>query len=88
MKAVVGGVIAGVIAALSAGQLLSSFLYGVEARDPATIAAVVILLLAVGAAACWLPARRASRIDPLIALRHERWSRRSAPAALSRVRLY
>ena len=56
---------------LIAGQLLSSFLFGVGARDPATISAVVILLLGVAAIACWIPARRASRIDPMIALRYE-----------------
>ena len=71
MKPVLGGLLLGVLAALWAGQLLSSFLFGVGARDPATISAVVLLLLAVAAGACWIPARRASRIDPMIALRYE-----------------
>jgi ABC-type antimicrobial peptide transport system permease subunit len=71
MKPVVGGLLAGILAAVWAGQLLSSFLFGIGPRDPATIAAVVMLLLGVAAMACWIPARRASRIDPLIALRYE-----------------
>ena len=60
-----------VLAALWAGQLLSSFLFGVGARDPATISVVVVLLLGVAAGACWVPARRASRIEPIAALRYE-----------------
>jgi putative ABC transport system permease protein len=71
MKPVLGGSLIGVLAALWAGQLLRSFLFGVGARDPATISAVVILLLGVAAVACWLPARHASRIDPMLALRYE-----------------
>lgn len=71
MKPVVAGLGVGVLGALWARQLLSSFLFGVGARDPATISAVVILLLGVAALACWVPARRASRIDPLVALRYE-----------------
>lgn len=71
MKPVLGGLLTGVLAALWAGQLLSGLLFGVAARDPATISAVVILLLGVAAGACWIPARRASRIDPMIALRYE-----------------
>ena len=71
MKPVLGGLLLGVFAALWAGQLLSSFLFGVGARDPVTIAAVVILLSGVAAGACWVPARRASRIQPAIALRYE-----------------
>ncbi len=71
IKPVLGGLLLGVLAALWAGQLLTSFLFGVGARDPATISSVVILLLGVAAVACWIPARRASRIDPMIALRYE-----------------
>lgn len=71
MKPVLGGLLLGVLAALWAGRLLSSFLFGVGARDPVTISAVVILLLGVAAGACWVPARRASRIEPMIALRYE-----------------
>jgi predicted permease len=71
IKPVLGGLLLGVLAALWAGQLLSSFLFGVGARDAATISSVVILFLGVAAVACWIPARRASRIDPMIALRYE-----------------
>jgi putative ABC transport system permease protein len=71
IKPVLGGLTLGVLAALWAGQLLNSFLFGVGARDPATICSVMILLLGVAAIACWIPARRASRIDPMIALRYE-----------------
>lgn len=71
MKPVLGGLLLGVLAALWAGRLLSSFLFGVGARDPVTISAVVILLLGVAAGACWVPARRAARIEPMIALHYE-----------------
>jgi putative ABC transport system permease protein len=71
MRPVVAGLILGVMGALGAGALLSSLVFGVGARDPQTIAAVTIVLALVAAAACWIPARRASRIDPADALRYE-----------------
>jgi putative ABC transport system permease protein len=71
IRPVFGGLLAGVAAALAAGQLIRSFLFGTEARDPAAISAVVLILLLVAAVACWAPARRASRIDPMAALRNE-----------------
>jgi predicted permease len=71
MRAVIGGLAAGVAGALAATRLLSSMLYGVEPSDPITFAAVVLLLAAVALVASWLPARRATRVDPVIALRAE-----------------
>jgi predicted permease len=71
MQPVLGGLLLGVLGSLWAGQLLSSLIYGIGARDPGTICAVMIVLSGVAAAACWIPARRASRIDPASALRYE-----------------
>jgi ABC-type antimicrobial peptide transport system permease subunit len=71
MRPVVVGLAAGLGGALLAGRLIASQLYGVAADDPVTISAVALLLLAVGAGACWVPARRAMRIDPMRALRFE-----------------
>ena len=65
------GIAIGLAGALAMGRAISSLLYGVGASDPATFAAVSITLLAVAAAACYFPARRAMKIQPLIALRHE-----------------
>ncbi len=65
------GVALGLALAFAAGRLLAGFLYGVSARDGWTMAAVAALLLASGAAAAWLPARRASRVDPMESLRAE-----------------
>jgi len=65
------GVGIGVVAALSAGSVLRSFLYGVVPYDAATIIGVCLLLLACGLFASYIPARRASRIDPIKALRWE-----------------
>jgi putative ABC transport system permease protein len=52
-------------------HLLSSFLFGVPPADPATFAAVALVLSAVALFACYIPARRAMRVDPAVALRHE-----------------
>ena len=59
----------GAIAALALSSLLSKMLYGVVATDPPTYVAVAVALIAVSAAAAWLPARRATAIDPMVALR-------------------
>ncbi|HJZ97322.1 MAG TPA: FtsX-like permease family protein, partial [Candidatus Solibacter sp.] len=71
VRPVILGLTAGVVAALFTGQLIRSFLFGTQSYDPAAISTVVGLLLVVAAAACLAPARRASRIDPMVALRNE-----------------
>ena len=63
------GVLAGIAAALSLGSVLARLTAGVSPRDPVTLAAVAVLLLAVALAACWVPAQRAARVDPIEALR-------------------
>jgi putative ABC transport system permease protein len=65
------GLAAGIAAALAAGRVFESLLFEVSARDPLTLAAVSLVLLAVAAAACVIPARRATRVDPVRALRFE-----------------
>lgn len=71
MSAAVAGVLVGVIGALGATRLISSLLYGVAPSDPLTFAAVAVLLLAVALVASWLPTERATRVDPIVALRAE-----------------
>src|SRR6266849_3246051 len=61
----------GLAAALAITRLISGELYGVKPNDPATLFAAVLLILLVGGMACWTPARRAMRVDPMVALRYE-----------------
>ena len=65
------GIVLGLAAALAATRLLSTLLFEVKPTDPASYAVVSLVLLVWTAAAIWIPARRATRVDPLVALRHE-----------------
>jgi predicted permease len=66
-----GGALLGVVLALLLGRLISTLLFGVSGRDPLTLAGVSITLAIVALLACYIPARRAARVDPLVALRYE-----------------
>jgi predicted permease len=65
------GIVFGIAGVLALTRLLKSFLFGVTPTDPLTFAAVSLLLVVVALLACWIPTRRATKVDPLIALRHE-----------------
>jgi predicted permease len=70
-KLAVVGVCIGVAAALASARLMTSLLFGVTAHDPLTFAAVAALLICVALLACYIPARRAMKVDPVVALRYE-----------------
>ena len=70
-KPVLAGLVAGLFAAILIGRALRGLLYGITPTDPVSLALVALILLLTATLACYLPARRAARLDPMIALRHE-----------------
>ena len=71
LRLVVLGVVIGLAASLGLSKVIATQLWGVSPYDPPTLIAVPLLLLITGLVACWVPARRAARVDPLVALRYE-----------------
>ena len=65
------GLAVGLAAALAGTRAIASFIVGVRPTDPVTFLAVVGLLTGIALVACWIPARRATRVSPLVALRYE-----------------
>jgi putative ABC transport system permease protein len=66
-----GGLLLGIVGALATTRLLRSFLFEVGPANPTVLAAAAVVLVAATLAACWFPARRATKVDPLVALRSE-----------------
>jgi putative ABC transport system permease protein len=71
MRLALAGLLLGLLSAFALTRYLRSLLYGISPSDPLVLAAVTVLLGTVALAACFVPAYRASRIDPLVALREE-----------------
>jgi putative ABC transport system permease protein len=70
VRLVAVGVVIGLVVSLLLARAIATQLWGVSAHDPVTMGGVTVLLLLTGIVACWIPARRASRVDPLVALRY------------------
>jgi ABC-type antimicrobial peptide transport system permease subunit len=71
MRLLVAGLVIGFIGAIALSHVIRSMLFGVSANDPLIYAMVTIVLIAAAIVACWLPARRASRVNPMVTLRAE-----------------
>jgi ABC-type antimicrobial peptide transport system permease subunit len=71
LKVTMVGIGVGFVLAVALGKLLSGFLYDIRSVDPVVIAGTPVVLALVALFACWVPARRAARVDPMIALRYE-----------------
>ena len=71
MRPVAIGLAVGIMGSLAAGRILGGLLFGVESTDPSTLVAMPLLMTVAALAASYLPARRAARIDPILALRAE-----------------
>jgi putative ABC transport system permease protein len=71
MKLTLVGVVIGLIAALSLSSVMSTMLFDIQRFDPASYGGTAAILLAIAALACYIPARRAMRVDPIVALRDQ-----------------
>jgi putative ABC transport system permease protein len=70
-RLILAGVVIGLLTGFVLARMLASEFWGISATDSSTFVTVALLALVVGILACWLPARRATKVDPLIALRYE-----------------